>query len=190
MQPRSVTQQFNASTASLGGYRASRNGSGNDRAARAYLAVPGGPGARARGRNCPEAGLHGRERGQRRAASLSNRPRSVPGILRQRDSLAGEGQCQSRVDNRTGRALQGARRRERSEPAGLRQCRRRRRAGGRRRRGGQGSRCDCPDQPGLHERGIADHGPHRYVVGDAGCLRPGKCRNADGDRPADRSDLR
>src|SRR5690348_3637016 len=45
MQPYPGTGQCNASTASLGCYRASWNGSRDHRAAWTHLAVPGGPGA-------------------------------------------------------------------------------------------------------------------------------------------------
>ena len=43
---------------------------------------------------------------------------------------------------------------------------------------------------GYTERGVADHRSQRPVAGHAGRVRAGERRDADDDRPADRSDLR
>ena len=179
-----------ASAGSLGRYGSSGQRADHDRASGAHLRVPRGAGTRPCRRHRAEARVQGRRRGQGRAAALPDRPRALYRRAEQRDGLAAEGGSQSRVDHGAGRALQGARRRERGQQAGLRQRRRRARAGGCRCCDRQGGGRDGPDQPWLHQRGIADHRSDRSVAGHAGRVRASERRDADGDHSADRSDLR
>ena len=91
---------------------------------------------------------------------------------------------------RAGRALQGARRGERGQQAGLRQRRRRARPGGRGCRRRQGRRRYRADQPRLYGRRLADHRPHRPLASDAGRLRAGERGDAADHRAATRSGVR
>ena len=159
----------------------------HDRASGADVRVSRGAGTRPGRRHRAEARVQGRRRGQGRAAALPDRSRALYCRAEQRDGFAAEGGSQSRVDHRAGRALQGARRRERGQQAGLRQRRRRARAGGCRRCDGQGGGGDGADQPWLHERDVADHRSERSVAGHGGRVRAGERRDAHDDRPADRS---